>query len=158
MRYFCNLCFYILRKKDDNVIKKLEVQDYVFEYNGEDLKGAELKCTFKNKDKDEYEQMTFEISAQDKEKQEYSLVFDLVNISLDKLTDKLTKVNSHLLSSAYFYKPDDSIPLMDILTEEHSNLYENPANCFMAKIDDRYFLKLSIPEEKIFLWFYFLVV
>ena len=125
MRYFCNLCFYILRKKDDNMIKKLEVQDYVFEYNGEDLKGAELKCTFKNKDKDEYEQMTFEISAQDKEKQEYSLVFDLVNISLD--------------------------------TEEHSNLYENPANCFMAKIDDRYFLKLSIPEEKIFLWFYFLV-
>ena len=46
---------------------------------------------------------------------------------------------------------------MDILTEEHSNLYENPANCFMAKIDDRYFLKLSIPDEKIFLWFYFVV-
>ena len=25
------------------------------------------------------------------------------------------------------------------------------------KIDDRYFLKLSIPDEKIFLWFYFVV-
>ena len=71
---------------------KLEIQDYVFEYNGEDLKDAELKCIFKNKDKDEYEQMTFEISAQDKERHEYSLEFDLVNISLDKLTDKLTKI------------------------------------------------------------------
>ena len=49
---------------------KLEIQDYVFEYNGEDLKDAELKCIFKNKDKDEYEQMTFEISAQDKERHE----------------------------------------------------------------------------------------
>ena len=47
---------------------------------------------------------------------------------------------------------------MDINTEEHSRLYENPANCWMAKIDDRYFLKLSIPDEEIFLWFYFVVV
>ena len=137
--------------------KKLEVQDYVFEYNGEDLRGAELKCTFKNKDKEKYEQITFEISALDKDGQEYSLEFDLVNISLDKLTDKLIKVNSHLLSSAYFYK-SEGIPLMDIITEEHSRLYENPANCWMAKIDDRYFFKLSIPDEKIFLWFYFVVV
>lgn len=40
------------------MIKKLEVQDYVFEYNGEDLRDAELKCTFKNKDKEKYEQIT----------------------------------------------------------------------------------------------------
>lgn len=139
------------------MVKKLEVQDYVFEYNGEDLRDAELKCTFKNKDKEKYEQITFEISAFNKEGQEYSLEFDLINMSLDKLTDKLIKVNSHLLSSAYFYKPGD-IPLMDIITEEHSRLYENPANCWMAKIDDRYFLKLSIPDEEIFLWFYFVVV
>lgn len=139
------------------MVKKLEVQDYVFEYNGEDLRGAELKCTFKNKDKEKYEQITFEISAFNKEGKEYSLEFDLINMSLDKLTDKLAKINSHLLSSAYFYKPG-GIPLMDIITEEHSRLYENPANCWMAKIDDRYFLKLSIPDEKIFLWFYFVVV
>lgn len=137
--------------------KKLEVQDYVFEYNGEDLRGAELKCTFKNKDKEKYEQITFEMSALNKDGQEYSFEFDLVKISLDKLTDKLIKVNSHLLSSAYFYKPED-IPLMNIITEEHCNIYENPANCWMAKIDGRYFLKLSIPDEKIFLWFYFGVV
>lgn len=139
------------------MIKKLEVQDYVFEYNGEDLRNAELKCTFKNKDKEKYEQITFEISAFNKEGQEYSLEFDLTNMSLDKLTDKLIKVNSHLHSSAYFSKPG-GIPLMDIITEERSGLYENPANCWMAKIDDRYFLKLSIPDEKIFLWFYFVVV
>lgn len=136
--------------------KKLEVQDYVFEYNGKDLRNAELKCTFKNKDKEKYEQITFEISAFNKDGKEYSFEFDLVNISLDKLTDKLTKVNNHLLSSAYFYKPK-GIPLMDIITEEHCNLYDNPANCFMAKIDGRYFLKLSIPDEKVFLWFYFVV-
>ena len=136
--------------------KKLEVQDYVFEYNCEDLKDAELKYTFKNKDKEKYEQITFEISALDKDGQEYSFEFDLVNISLDKLTDKLAKINSHLLSSAYFYKPG-GIPLMNIITEEHCNLYDNPANCFMAKIDGRYFLKLSIPDEKVFLWFYFVV-
>ena len=134
--------------------KKLEVQDYVFEYKGEDLRNAELKYTFKNKDKEKYEQITFEISAQSKDGKEYSFEFDLVNISLDKLTDKLTKVNNHLLSNAYFYKPE-GIPLMDIITEEHCNFYDNPANCWMAKIDDRYFLKLSIPDEKIFLWFYF---
>lgn len=139
------------------MIKKLEVQDYVFEYNGEDLRNAELKCTFKNKDKEKYEQITFEISAFNKEGQEYSLEFDLTNMSLDKLTDKLIKVNSHLHSSAYFSKLG-GIPLMDIITEERSGLYENPANCWMAKIDDRYFLKLSIPDEKIFLWFYFVVV
>ena len=137
--------------------KKIEVQDYVFEYNGEDLRGAELKCTFKNKDKEKYEQITFVMSALNKDGQEYSFEFDLVKISLDKLTDKLIKVNSHLLSSAYFYKPED-IPLMNIITEEHCNIYENPANCWMAKIDGRYFLKLSIPDEKIFLWFYFGVV
>ena len=136
--------------------KKLEVQDYVFEYNGKDLRNAELKCTFKNKDKEKYEKITFEISAFNKDGKEYSFEFDLVNISLDKLTDKLTKVNNHLLSSAYFYKPK-GIPLMDIITEEHCNLYDNPANCFMAKIDGRYFLKLSIPDEKVFLWFYFVV-
>ena len=136
------------------MVKKLEVQDYVFEYNGEDLRDAELKCTFKNKDKEKYEQITFEISALNKNGQEYSFEFDLVNISLNKLTDKLAKINSHLLSGAYFYK-SEGIPLMDIIIEEHCNIYENPANCWMAKIDDRYFLKLSIPDEKIFLWFYF---
>ena len=136
------------------MIKKLEVQDYVFEYNGEDLKNAELKCTFKNKDKEKYEQITFEISARNKEMKEYSLEFDLVNISLEQLTDKLTKVNNHLLSSAYFTEKQ---PDIDIYTEENARLYDNPANCWIAKIDDRYFLKLSIPDEKIFLWFYFVV-
>ena len=57
-----------------------------------------------------------------------------------------------------FCSKPGGIPLMDINTEEHSRLYENPANCWMAKIDDRYFLKLSIPDEEIFLWFYFVVV
>ncbi len=136
------------------MIKKLEVQDYVFEYNGEDLKDAELKCTFKNKVKEKYEQITFEIFARNKEMKEYSLEFDLVNISLEQLTDKLTKVNNHLLSSAYFTEKQ---PDIDIYTEENARLYDNPANCWMAKIDDRYFLKLSIPDEKIFLWFYFVV-
>ena len=103
MRCLKFVVIYKLRKRVNNMAKKLEVQDYVFEYNGEDLRGAELKCTFKNKDKEKYEQITFEISALDKDGQEYSLEFDLVNISLDKLTDKLIKVNSHLLSSAYFY-------------------------------------------------------
>ena len=50
-----------------------------------------------------------------------------------------------------FCSKPGGIPLMDIITEEHSRLYENPANCWMAKIDDRYFLKLSIPDEEIFL-------
>ena len=136
------------------MIKKLEVQDYVFEYNGEDLKDAELKCTFKNKVKEKYEQITFEIFARNKEMKEYSLEFDLVNISLEQLTDKLTKVNNHLLSSAYFTEKQ---PDIDIYTEENARLYDNPANCWIAKIDDRYFLKLSIPDEKIFLWFYFVV-
>ena len=75
---------------------------------------------------------------------------------MDQLTDKLINVNNNLSSVAEFYMPIQiQVPTIDILTEENCEIYQNPANCWMAKIDDRYFLKLSIPEEKIFLWFYF---
>ena len=48
MGYLKFVVIYKLRKRVNNMAKKLEVQDYVFEYNGEDLRDAELKCTFKN--------------------------------------------------------------------------------------------------------------
>lgn len=53
------------------MLNKLNVQDYVFECNGEDLKNAKLKCTFKN-DGDN-KQIIFEISAQNENNGEYSL-------------------------------------------------------------------------------------
>ena len=71
--YFIRLIVFnlYLRRIGGVMLNKLNVQDYVFECNGEDLKNAKLKCTFKN-DGDN-KQIIFEISAQNENNGEYSL-------------------------------------------------------------------------------------
>lgn len=138
--------------------QNLKFQDFAFEYQKNDLTDAKLKYSvtqFTKNNGDIINTITFEVSAKNKEKIEYTLEFTLL-IPLYKLNAQLTNISNYVDSTIYLYNSyTNQTEVLDFLTEQNSSLYNNPSNCWATKTDDKFFIKLAIPSEAIFLWFYF---
>lgn len=141
-------------------MEKLKGYKYAFEYNGEDLRKAEISAKFiKEKEVSEKEetpkQFLIHLKAFNKENEENELVLSL-NLSEEEfkripntfvsIKDKVKYID--------FYRPNvNNSP--DIILGNENDLYSNPGNVWILKPNkNKYFFKISIPEENLFIWFY----
>ena len=161
----------VIHHGDEKNIKKIKlpVQDYIFEYNGIDIKKCmleyginyEIVKYFENgKAVNEAKKpvVSFCLFGKDDSGEECSIDF-MLKMDMDdfnNLTDKLCKVTDKLVDGDMFFNNsyENGTELLEVQSEE--DYYANPSNCWIAKVsENKFFVKLVIPTSHIFLWFKF---
>lgn len=140
--------------------------DYFFEVGDYELTDMEVKCDvdqikmtkLENGEKISYFTpiSEFEIIAYDQNRQRHILTFRL-NADFDFFNELNTRpkdiTRSLLDGETYLYDPEkEKYVAIEIASDK--KLYTNPAHLWGACLKEKItFLKLSIPEHKLFLWF-----
>ena len=152
-----------------NVIrKKLNICDYVFEYQDKSLRNGELIYYFDELEHVYYENdkrndtvfepvIGLEIRANDENDQTFSFGF-MINMNLEQLnsvSSDIVNINEHIVSGEIFFSDLSNQISKQIYLTKETDKYANPANIWIAKIDfNKILVKISIPEEKLFIWFH----
>lgn len=152
----------------NNIItKKLNFSDYAFEYKSESLTNATLEYYFNKiectKYKDAKRKQTtfkptieFNISAIDNKNKLFSLSFILeldIN-TLNNLSTNITTINDYVVDNEVFFTNPYTNNTKQIYKGKATDKYSNPSNWWASKIEpNHFFIKISIPEENIFIWF-----
>ena len=140
-------------------MEKLKEFKYAFVYKDEDLTKGKISIKFKRKaittSTKIKDGLFINLIAYDKNNDEYeiNMLLNLDNKELDNIPNKFVNI-SDKVCFIDFYRPNlDNSP--DILLGNIDDLYSNPGNIWMLKeSDNTYFFKISVPEEKLFIWFY----